>query len=455
MSIVVRFAPSPTGYLHIGSARTALFNWAFARANEGTFLLRVEDTDKARSTDESVQAIFNGLKWLGIDYDGEALFQSLKEKRHAAIAHELLARGKAYKCYCSQEELQEMREKGYGYDRRWRDRDPSEGPEGIDPVIRIKAPIEGRITIHDKVQGDVTIDAKQLDDFIILRSDGSPTYMLAVVVDDHDMGVTHVIRGDDHLNNSFRQKTIIEAMGWDVPTYAHIPLIHGDDGGKLSKRHGALSVTNYDAMGYLPDAMVKYLMRLGWSHGDDEIFSREDIKKWFTLEDINKAPARLDLKKLNDLNAHYIHQADNLSLRDEVLRRYEGSVSDQQITWLVKGLDEIKLRAVTLNDLVKDAEIFIADLHYEDKAKTTILDNKPALTQLYDAFSGLDNFSTETVQNTVQNIVDSSFEGKYGKVGMPFRAALTGRTNSPAVPLIASIFGREETLRRLKAAIEL
>lgn len=455
MSIVTRFAPSPTGYLHIGSARTALFNWAFARATGGKLLLRIEDTDKARSTEESVQAIFDGLEWLGIDYDGEATFQSRNEARHAEVAHELLEKGMAYKCYCTPEELAEMREKGHGYDRRWRDRDPSGAPADVAPVIRIKAPLEGSMTIHDKVQGDVTVDVKQLDDFILLRSDGTPTYMLAVVVDDYDMGVTHVIRGDDHLNNTFRQKTIIDAMGWNVPTYAHIPLIHGDDGAKLSKRHGALSVTEYDDMGYLPEAMVNYLMRLGWSHGNDEIFSREQIKQWFTLEAINKAPSRLDFKKLNDVNAHYMHEADNTYLCDKVLVRHGGAVSDQQKQWLLAGMDELKLRAVTLNDLVKDAAIFIEDISYEEKAQNAIANGKDALTQLYDELSSLESFSSENVHNSVQKLVDESFEGKYGKVGMPFRAALTGRSNSPAVPAIAAVFGQEETLRRLKAAIEI
>lgn len=455
MSIVTRFPPSPTGYLHIGSARTALFNWAFARANGGKMLLRIEDTDKTRSTQDSVQAIFDGLEWLGIDYDGDVTYQSKNEARHAEVAKQLLEAGKAYNCYCSQEELAEMREQGHGYDRRWRDRDPSEAPKGIDPVIRIKAPLTGSITIHDKVQGEVTIDAKQLDDFILLRSDGTPTYMLAVVVDDHDMGVTHVIRGDDHLNNTFRQKTIIDSMEWDVPVYAHIPLIHGDDGAKLSKRHGALSVMEYDAMGYLPDAMVNYLMRLGWSHGDDEIFNRSQMLEWFNLEGINKSPARLDFKKLNDVNAHYMHHADNLYLRDEVLKRNKGAVSDQQVSWLVEGMDELKLRATTLNDLVKDAGIYIADINYEEKAMKAIYDGKDALVIIYSTLNDLPMFTADTVHNAVQNIVDESFEGKYGKVGMPFRAALTGRVNSPAVPAIAAIFGKEETLRRLKLAIDL
>lgn len=452
MSIVTRFPPSPTGFLHIGGARTALFNWAFARANGGQFKLRIEDTDFERSTPESVQAIFDGLSWLGIDYDGEAVFQSKNAARHADIAKQLLDKGQAYYCYCSPEELAEMREKGHGYDRRWRDSDVTP-PEGVNPVIRIKAPMEGSITIHDKVQGDVTIPAKQLDDFIILRSDGTPTYMLAVVVDDYDMGVTHVIRGDDHLTNTFRQKVIIEAMGWDLPVYAHIPMIHGDDGAKLSKRHGALSVTEYDAMGYLPDAMVNYLMRLGWSHGDDEIFSREQIKEWFTLDHVNKSPARMDIKKLNDVNAHYIHQADNAFLVSEVLKRFADDVSDIQKKWLLTGMDELKLRAVTLNDLVHDAKIYIAPMEFEDKAKQAITEGQDALKIVRDNLAGLAAFDPDTIETVIKGIVNDNFEGKYGKVGMPLRAALTGRGNSPAIPAIASVLGKDEVLRRIENVI--
>jgi glutamyl-tRNA synthetase len=452
MAIVTRFPPSPTGYLHIGGARTALFNWAFARANNGEFKLRIEDTDRERSTDESVQAIFDGLEWLGLDYDGDPVFQTQNEKRHVEVAHQLLAQGKAYKCYCSPEELAQMREEGHGYNRKWRDNDTAP-PADIKPVIRIKAPIEGTITLNDAVQGDVTIDAAQLDDFIILRSDDTPTYMLAVVVDDHDMGVTHVIRGDDHLNNAFRQKVIIDAMGWDLPVYAHIPLIHGDDGKKLSKRHGALSVTEYDDMGYLPNAMVNYLMRLGWSHGDDEIFSRGQIKQWFSLDGINKSPARLDFKKLNDVNAHYIHNSDNAFLVEQVIDRYDGSVSDQQQSWLLSGMDDLKLRAVTLNDLVEDAKIYIEDIQYEDKAQKSIQDGQDALKLLFKALSEINDFNAENVQNAVQKIVDEFFEGKYGKVGMPFRASLTGRGQSPAVPNIAATLGKQETLNRIQKAI--
>jgi glutamyl-tRNA synthetase len=452
MSIVTRFAPSPTGFLHIGGARTALFNWAFARANGGEFQLRIEDTDRNRYTPEAVDAILDGLNWLGLDHDGEVLHQFSRSDRHVEVAHQLLEKGQAYKCYCSQEELADMREKGHGYDRQWRDNDMSP-PEGVKPVIRIKSPIEGDITISDAVQGDVTINAKQLDDFIILRSDETPTYMLAVVVDDNDMGVTHVIRGDDHLNNAFRQKVIIDAMAWNLPVYAHIPLIHGDDGGKLSKRHGALSVTEYDDMGYLPDAMINYLMRLGWSHGDDEIFSREQIKEWFTLDAINKAPSRLDFKKLADVNAHYIKECDNAKLADAILTRFEGSTTDKQKSWLENGMNDLKLRASTLNELVRESLIYIAPLAHEEKANNAITSGQDALKALHDAFSAIDDFTPENVENSVKEIVNTSFEGKYGKVGMPLRAALTGRGQSPSVPNIASVLGKDETLNRIQGAI--
>jgi len=452
MSIVTRFPPSPTGFLHIGGARTALFNWAYARAYGGKMMMRIEDTDKERSTPEAVQAIIDGMKWLNIDYDGDIVYQTANEQRHIDVANELLSRGEAYYCYCSPEELAEMREKGYGYDRRWRDNDATP-PAGIKPVIRIKSPLDGDVTIHDQVQGDVTIPSKQLDDFIILRSDGTPTYMLAVVVDDHDMGITHVIRGDDHLTNTFRQQVIIKAMGWDIPVYAHMPLIHGEDGAKLSKRHGALSVTEYDDMGYLPDAMINYLARLGWSHGDDEVFSRTQLLEWFSLEGINKSPARMDFKKLDDVNQHYIHAMDNAALVDIVLTRYNGDVLDDQKSWLLAGMEELKLRAVTLNDLVHDALIYIAPLTYEEKAQNAIDNGQDALKALYEAFSALTDFSDESVEKSVKDLVDNSFDGKYGKVGMPLRAALTGRGQSPSVPNIASSLGRDETVRRIQNAI--
>ncbi|TNE34744.1 MAG: glutamate--tRNA ligase, partial [Alphaproteobacteria bacterium] len=317
MDIVTRFAPSPTGFLHIGGARTALFNWLYARHHNGKYLLRIEDTDRERSTDAAIEAIFDGLKWLGLESDEEPTFQFSRRDRHAEVAKSLIAEGKAYYCYASREELEEMRETARAegrppiYDGRWRDRNPSEAPEGVDPVLRFKSPNEGETVIEDMVQGRVTFANKQLDDMILLRADGTPTYMLSVVVDDHDMGVTDIIRGDDHLTNAARQQQLITALGWPVPRYAHIPLIHGPDGAKLSKRHGALGVEAYREMGYLPEAICNYLLRLGWSHGDDEIISRAQAIDWFTLENVGKSAARFDFAKLENLNGIYIREADN------------------------------------------------------------------------------------------------------------------------------------------------
>src|SRR5580704_2231123 len=317
MTVVVRFAPSPTGFLHIGGARTALFNYLYARHFGGTFRLRIEDTDRARSTTEAVTAILDGLAWLGLDHDGEIVHQFERAPRHAEIARQLLAAGRAYYCYCTPAELEAMRERARAekrsvrYDGTWRDRDPSEAPAGIAPAIRLKAPQRGATTIQDLVQGEVTVANGELDDLIILRGDGTPTYNLSVVVDDHDMGITHVIRGDDHLNNAFRQKQIYDALGWAVPEFAHVPLIHGPDGAKLSKRHGALGVDAYRELGYLPEALRNYLMRLGWSHGDDEIISTGDAIRWFDIRDVGRGPARFDPQKLDSINAHYIREADD------------------------------------------------------------------------------------------------------------------------------------------------
>src|SRR5437868_820881 len=324
--IVTRFAPSPTGYLHIGGGRTALFNWLYARGREGKFLLRIEDTDRARSTDEAIAAIFDGLKWLGLDWDGEAVHQFAGAARHREVAEQLLREGKAYHCYASQEELVEMRERARAegraklYDGRWRDRDPSEARPDVKPVIRLKAPLTGETVIEDQVQGRVVWQNENLDDLVLLRSDGTPTYMLAVVVDDHDMGITHIIRGDDHLTNAARQKQIYEALGWAVPVMAHIPLIHGQDGAKLSKRHGALGIDAYRAMGYLPAAMRNYLVRLGWSHGDQEIFSTEDMIEHFDLPQIGRSPARFDMAKLDNLNGHYLRRMQDAELVSEIER---------------------------------------------------------------------------------------------------------------------------------------
>src|SRR2546421_5871365 len=320
--IVTRFAPSPTGFLHIGGGRTALFNWLYSRGRAGKFLLRIEDTDRARSTDEAIAAIFDGLTWLGLDWDGEPVHQCSRAARHRQVAEQMLSSGNAYRCYASAEELTEMREKARAegrsklYDGRWRDRDPAEAPAGVQPVIRLKAPLTGETVIEDQVQGRVVWQNENLDDLVLLRSDGTPTYMLAVVVDDHDMGVTHVIRGDDHLTNAARQTQIYNALGWQAPLMAHIPLIHGPDGSKLSKRHGALGVDAYRAMGYLPAAMRNYLVRLGWSHGDQEIFSTEEMIEAFSLEQIGRSPARFDFAKLENLNGHYIRQTPDAKLVD-------------------------------------------------------------------------------------------------------------------------------------------
>jgi len=358
--IITRFAPSPTGFLHIGGARTALFNWLYAKANGGKMLLRIEDTDRARSTTQAIDAILDGLTWLGLDWEGEPFYQHQHLKAHQLAAETLLAQGKAYKCYCSQEELATMREKARAekkpprYDGMWRDRDPSHAPEGVSPVIRFKSPQDGVTIIDDQVQGRVTFNNSELDDLILLRSDGNPTYMLSVVVDDHDMKVTHVIRGDDHLTNAARQSQIFEALGWQVPSFAHIPLIHGPDGAKLSKRHGALGVEAYRDMGYLAQAMRNYLVRLGWSHGDDEIISTEQLTQWFDLDGINKGAARFDIAKLENLNGHYIRARADETLVGELLsfiKRFDNG--------LYEAIDDIKtieqqLTTNNTNDIIVD-----------------------------------------------------------------------------------------------------
>ena len=361
MTIVTRFAPSPTGYLHIGSARTALFNWLFAKHHGGKYLLRIEDTDRARSTQPAIEAILDGLSWLGLDWDGEVTYQFERAARHAEVARQMLAEGKAYHCYCSPQELDEMRaaQKKAGipmrYDGRWRDRDPKEAPEGVKPVIRLRAPQSGKTVIQDAVQGEVTVENAQLDDMILLRADGTPTYMLAVVVDDHDMGVTHVIRGDDHLNNAFRQLQIIKAMGWPDPVYAHIPLIHGPDGAKLSKRHGALGIDAYRDMGFLPAALRNYLLRLGWSHGDDEIISTGQAIEWFDLPAVGRAASRFDMVKLTNLNAHYMREMPAAELLSLVLPRIEarigGTVDAVGLKRIEQGMNGVKQRSRTLVEL--------------------------------------------------------------------------------------------------------
>src|SRR5438270_775581 len=370
MSVVVRFAPSPTGFLHIGGARTALFNWLFARHHSGKFLLRIEDTDRVRSTPGAVAAIIDGLDWLGLAWDGEIVHQFERATRHAEIARQLLAAGRAYYCYCTPAELEAMRERARAekrsvrYEGTWRDRDPSRAPSGVAPAIRLKAPQQGSTTIHDRVQGEVTVANTELDDLIILRADGTPTYNLSVVVDDHDMGITHVIRGDDHLNNAFRQKQIYDALGWALPEFAHVPLIHGEDGAKLSKRHGALAIDTYRDLGYLPEALRNYLLRLGWSHGDDEIISTEQAIEWFDIDAVGRAPAQFDFAKLDSINAHYIREADDARLLGLVAERLETEfgrpLSDVERARLLKAMPGLKPRAKTIVELAEKARFYVA-----------------------------------------------------------------------------------------------
>lgn len=460
MSVVTRFPPSPTGFMHIGNARTALFNWLYARANGGKFLIRIEDTDRKRHSEEAVQVILEGLKWLELDYDNEPESQYANRQRHIDVAYEMLEKGQAYKCYCSPEELQEMRDNGTGYDRRWRERDPSEAPAEIAPVIRIKAPLEGATTIHDEVQGDVTVNNDQLDDFIILRSDNTPTYMLSVVVDDHDMGVTHIIRGDDHLNNAFRQKVIFDAMGWDVPVFAHCPLIHGADGAKFSKRHGAQSVGEYKDMGYLPEAMRNYLLRLGWGHGDEEIIPTQKAIEVFDLKGIGRAPAKFDFAKLESLNAHYIQELPAEDLWQLALpffkSRHNIEPSDQAQKWIIAHADELKSRSKTLLQFTDEALFYTKTIpfSYDEKA-AALLDHegRETLQALLEPLNALSDWSETSIQEACKALANTAKEGKLGKVAMPLRAALTGTSASPSVFKAAEILGRKETAARINAAI--
>jgi glutamyl-tRNA synthetase len=464
--VVTRFAPSPTGYLHIGGARTALFNWLYARHTGGKFLLRIEDTDRERSTEPAIAAILNGLKWLELDWDGEPLHQFQRAARHREVALKLLAEGKAYHCYASPQELEEMREaarkagKSRLYNGLWRDRDPKEAPAGVKPVVRLKAPLEGETVIEDAVQGRVVWQNADLDDMIILRSDGTPVYNHAVVVDDHDMGITHVIRGVDHLTNTARQVQIYKAMGWELPVFAHIPLIHGPDGAKLSKRHGAPAVEAYRAMGYLPAGLRNYLSRLGWSHGDDEIFSTEQMIEWFDIADINKAPGRLDFAKLGDVNSHYIRAASDAELMRRI-REFLPEAPDgpalaarfEKVGWdrLGAALPSLKERAKTLQDLVAGAAYVIAERPLapdEKAAKLLDADARAVLAKLVPLLESV-NWTVPALETAVKAFAE---EGglKLGKVAQPLRAALTGRSVSPPVFDVMVVLGREEALARIR-----
>jgi len=465
--VITRFAPSPTGFLHIGGGRTALFNWLYARRFGGKMLLRIEDTDRERSTAAAINAIIDGLTWLGLSWDGEPVFQFQRAARHRQIAEQLLAAGKAYHCYASPEELTAMREaarregRSKLYDGRWRDRDPSEAPPGIKPVIRLKAPASGETVIEDQVQGRVVWQNSDLDDLVLLRSDGTPTYMLAVVVDDHDMAITHVIRGDDHLTNGARQKQIYDALGWSVPTMAHIPLIHGPDGSKLSKRHGALGVDAYRAMGYLPAAMRNYLVRLGWAHGDQEIFTTEEMIAAFDLPAIGRSPARFDFAKLESLNGHYIrtgNDADLIAALEQLLphiaggAELAGKLTPALRAKLAAAMPGLKERAKTLVELFEASRFLWASrpLDLNDQAKALLTPQAQAeIAALLPELQAIPDWNAAAVEAVIRGYADRAGL-KLGAVAQPLRAALTGRTTSPPIFDVLEVLGSDESLARLR-----
>ena len=464
--VVTRFAPSPTGFLHIGGARTALFNWLFARKHGGKMLLRIEDTDRERSTESAIVAILDGLKWLELNWDGDVVYQFSRAARHRAIAEQLLADGKAYRCYATAEELAAMRDKARAegrtrlYDGLWRDRDPSSAPDSVKPTIRLKAPRTGETVIEDQVQGRVVWQNENLDDLVLLRGDGTPTYMLAVVVDDHDMGVTHIIRGDDHLINAARQKQIYDALGWDIPSMSHIPLIHGPDGSKLSKRHGALGVDAYRAMGYLPAALRNYLVRLGWSHGDQEIFSTEEMIDAFDLSGIGRSAARFDFAKLENLNGHYIRQTDDATLVrmfEQVLDyvpegdALKSKLNDRSRAQLLQAMPSLKERAKTLLELIAGAYFIFADrpLDIEPKAQALLTEETRALVgRLRGVLEEVSPWNAETTEAAMRSFAEQN-SLKLGAVAQPLRAALTGRSTSPGIFEVLAVLGRDECLARL------
>jgi len=455
--VVTRFAPSPTGFLHIGGARTALFNWLYARHHGGKALLRIEDTDRKRSTPEAIDAILDGLAWLGLEWDDDVVFQSERGARHVEVAEQLLTSGHAYKCYATTEELEEMRaaqraaKQPLRYDGRWRDRDPTDAPLGAPYVVRLKTPNEGETVIEDRVQGRVTVRNEELDDYVLLRADGTPTYMLAVVVDDHDMGVTHVIRGDDHLNNAFRQLPIYRAMEWPEPVYAHIPLIHGSDGAKLSKRHGALGAETYrDEFGILPEALFNYLLRLGWGHGDREEITREEAIALFDLGGVGKSPSRFDLKKLQNLNGHYIREADDARLAKLVAHRI-GAEADEAL--LAQAMPVLKTRARDLDELAEGAAFLFRTrpLTLTEKAETLLDDDARAiLGQIADRLRAEKNWTIDALEATTKALAEELGLG-LGKLAQPMRAALTGTTTSPGIFDVLVLLGREEALARIDA----
>jgi glutamyl-tRNA synthetase len=466
--VVTRFAPSPTGFLHIGGARTALFNWLYAMGRGGKFLLRIEDTDRARSTPEAIEAILDGLTWLELQWEGEPVYQFARAGRHRDIAQELLARGQAYRCYLTPKDLEDMRAKAAAEGRPpriespWRDRDPKDAPAGVTPAIRLKAPRDGETVVADEVQGRVVFPNKDLDDLVIVRSDGAPTYNLSVVVDDHDMGITHVIRGDDHLTNAGRQTLIYRAMDWPVPVFAHVPLIHGPDGAKLSKRHGALGVDAYRAMGYLPVAMRNYLVRLGWSHGNDEIMSTDDLIRWFDLPAIGRSPARFDFAKLESLNGHYIRQTTSDGLLAAIRAAYPEMLRNNpdlpklasEADWERVGaaLPSLRERAKTLVELVKGtAFLFTPRPLVIEPAAAKLLDTdgRKAIAGLLPVLTAAPSWQAEALEAEVRRFADAH-NLKLGKIAQPLRAALTGSNVSPPIFDVLQLLGRDEALARLQ-----
>ena len=470
-AVVTRFAPSPTGFLHIGGARTALFSWLYARRFGGRFLLRIEDTDRERSTEAAVEAILDGLEWLGLDWDGETIYQFARAERHREVALQMLSEGRAYRCYASPEELAEMREQQrlagqpMRYDGRWRDRDPSEAPAGVAPVIRLKARQEGETVVDDKVQGKVTFANRDLDDLILLRSDGTPTYMHAVVVDDHDMGVTHVVRGDDHLTNAARQTQIYQALGWEVPVWAHIPLIHGPDGAKLSKRHGALGVEAYRAMGYLPAALRNYLVRLGWSHGDQEFFSTDEMIAAFDLPAIGRSASRFDFAKLENMNGHYMRATPSDELYKiwlDALPHLPGGpemamkLNETTRAQLQRALPGLKERAKTLIELTDGAAFLFAERPLALDAKAADILARAGRLHLRALLPKLEALTQWSAAATEQAVRDYAAEQglKLGVAAQPLRAAATGRATSPPIFDVLDVLGRDEALARLRDQAE-
>ncbi len=460
-SVVTRFAPSPTGFLHIGGARTALFNWLFARHHGGRFLLRIEDTDRARSTEKAIEAIVDGMRWLGLDWDGDVGFQFARAERHAAMANQLVDEGRAYRCHLTPDELTAQREaaqaarRPFRLDSPWRDADPASAPD-TPAVIRLKVDKAGATTIADRVQDDVTVANEEIDDFVLLRSDGTPTYMLAVVVDDHDAGVTHVIRGDDHLNNAFRQLALIRALGWPEPVYAHVPMIHGADGAKLSKRHGALGVDAYrDELGMLPEAVVNYLLRLGWSHGDDEIIALADAVRWFDLDHVGASPSRFDLAKLESLNAHYLRAADPDRVAALTAERLSTTLDrpmgEADRALLARAMPHLTVRAKTLVEVADGAEFLFVrrDPALDVKAAAALDgDGRTLVAALAERLAAVDDWTAAALETPVRALADERGQ-KLGKVAQPLRAALTGRSTSPGIFDVLELLGREEALRRL------